>query len=196
MGTVQAVPILFGEYMEWVLGVLVGVALSASCGFRVFVPMLIMSIAVHTGHLVPASGFEWLASWPALVGFGIATVLEIVAYFIPVVNNALDAFATPAAIVAGTVLTASMAGDVSPVLRWALAAVAGGVSAGGVQLATVSARSIVTPVGGAGVVSFLEDAAAIVASILAVTIPILVIAVLCILTVLLIKRKHLRAKRV
>ncbi len=191
-----AVPVLFGDYMDWVLGVLVGVSLSAACGFRVFVPMLVMAIAVHSGHLVPASGFEWLGTWPALFAFGLATVIEIVAYFIPVVNNVLDVIATPAAIVAGTVLTASMVGDVSPVLRWVLAAVAGGAVAGGIQTATVSLRSAVSPVGGSGAVSLAEDGAAVTTSVLAVTIPLLAVAFLVILGLFLLRRKHLRANRV
>jgi hypothetical protein len=176
--------------MEWVLGILAGISLSAACGFRVFVPMLVMSIAVQAGHLEPASGFEWLGSWPVLVCFGLATVLEIVAYFIPLVNNVLDTIATPAAAVAGTVLTASMIGEISPVLRWLLAAIAGGAVAGGVQLATVSLRSAVTPAGGAGLVSAVEDVAAITASVLAVILPILTAGLLVLFGILLFRRKQ------
>ena len=182
--------------MDWVLGVLIGVSLSAACGFRVFVPMLVMSIAVHSGHLEPASGFEWLGSWVALTGFGLATVLEIVAYFVPVVSNALDVIATPAAAIAGTILTASMVGDLSPVLRWALAAVAGGAVAGGVQLTTVSIRSAATPLGGTGLVSAAEDGAAVATSLLAVTVPLLAAGLLVLLGVFLVRRKHLKVKRV
>jgi len=182
--------------MEWVLGVLIGISLSAACGFRVFVPMLVMSIAVHSGHLVPATGFEWLGSWLALLAFSLATAVEIVAYFVPLVNNALDTIATPAAMVAGTVLTASMVGEISPVFRWVLAAVAGGVVAGGVQIATVSARSVVSPVGGSGILSFAEDGAAVAASVLAVTIPLVAIGLLVFLGIVLLRRKQLKAKRV
>lgn len=181
--------------MEWVLAALVGVSLSAACGFRVFVPMLVMSIAVHSGHLNPASGFEWLGSWPALLGFGLATVIEIVAYFVPVVNNALDIIATPAAAIAGTVLTASMVGDLSPVFRWVLAAVAGGGVAAGVQVVTASARSAVAPLGTSGVVSAAEDGAAVATSVLAVSVPVAAVIVLIILSILLVRRKHKQAIR-
>ncbi|MCP4647538.1 MAG: DUF4126 domain-containing protein [bacterium] len=182
--------------MEWVLGVLIGVSLSAACGFRVFVPMLVMSIAVHSGHIVPASGFEWLGSWPALGCFSLATLLEVVAYFIPVVSNALDVVATPAAAIAGTILTASMAGELSPVFRWLLAAVAGGAVAGGVQLATVSVRSALTPFGGSGFVSAVEDGTAVATSFLAVTVPLLAIGFLLLLSFLIYRRKHKQAVRV
>lgn len=176
--------------MEWVLGILAGISLSAACGFRVFVPMLVMSIAVQAGHLEPASGFQWLGSTPAIVGFSVATALEIAAYFIPVVNNLLDAVATPAAAVAGTLLTASMVGDVSPWFRWVLAAVAGGSVAGGIQLATVSLRSAATSVGGSGIVSALEDGAAVVTSVLAVVLPVLTAALLIVFGVFAVRRKQ------
>jgi len=182
--------------MEWVLGIIVGVSLSAACGFRVFVPMLVMSIAVHSGNLTPASGFEWLGTWLALTAFSIATLLEIAAYFIPVVNNILDTIATPAAFVAGTVLTASMAGELSPVLRWALAAVAGGAVAGGVQLATVSARTALTPLGGSGAVSAAEDGAAVATSVLAVTVPVLAVGLLVLAAAVVFRKKHKQSIRV
>jgi len=176
--------------MEWVLGVLAGISLSAACGFRVFVPMLVMSIAVQSGHLNPSSGFEWLGSTPALVCFAVATAVEIAAYFIPLVNNLLDTLATPAATVAGTLLTASMVGDVSPWLRWILAAIAGGAVAGGIQMATVSLRSAASPAGGSGLVSAMEDVAALVSSVLAVMIPVLSAAILLVFGVYLIRRKQ------
>jgi hypothetical protein len=182
--------------MEWALGVLIGISLSAACGFRVFVPMLVMSIAAHSGYLEPSSGFEWIGSWFALLAFGVATVLEIVAYFIPLVSNVLDTIATPAAAIAGTILTASMAGEISPVLRWILAAIAGGAVAGGVQLASVYARSAATPMGGSGVVAALEDAAAVAASVLAITLPLLAVALLVLAGLLLMRRKHKREIRV
>lgn len=182
--------------MEWVLGILAGVSLSAACGFRVFVPMLVMSIAVHAGHLEPASGFEWLGSWPALVCFGVATVIEVAAYFIPLVNNALDTIATPAAAVAGTLLTASMVGEVSPWLRWILAVVAGGAVAGGVQLATVSLRSAAGAVGGSGIVSAAEDGAAVVTSVLAVLLPALTAVLLILFAVYLLQRKQKARSRI
>jgi len=179
--------------MEWVLSILAGVSLSAACGFRVFVPMLVMSLAVNAGHMTPSSGFEWMGSWPALVCFGLATALEIAAYFIPLVSNALDTIATPAAAVAGTILTASVIGEMSPVLRWIIAAVAGGAVAGGVQLATVSLRSMATPVGGSGVVSALEDGAAVAASVLAVVLPLLTAVLLVFFAVLVVRRKQKNA---
>src|SRR6266404_6194452 len=126
--------------METVLSVCLGIGLSAACGFRVFVPLLVMSIAALSGHLTLAHGFEWIESYPALVAFSVATCLEVAGYYIPWVDHLLDTIATPAAIVAGTIITASMVTDMSPFLRWTLAAIAGGGAAGVVQGTTVLTR--------------------------------------------------------
>src|SRR5438477_8925513 len=107
--------------METVLSICVGIGLSAACGFRVFVPLLVMSIASLSGHLTLAQGFEWIGTYPALIAFSVATCLEIAGYYIPWVDNLLDSIATPAAIVAGTIATAAMVTDVSPLMKWSLA---------------------------------------------------------------------------
>src|ERR1043165_6439860 len=128
--------------METLLAICAGLGLSAACGFRVFVPMLVMSIAVHAGHLNVAPGFAWIGTTPALIAFSCATALEIGGYYIPWLDHFLDTVATPAAVVAGTIVTASMVTDVSPFLRWTLAAIAGGGIAGAVQGTTVLARGV------------------------------------------------------
>src|SRR5690242_8242299 len=119
--------------MEIILSLCAGMALSAACGFRVFVPLLITSIAAHSGHLHLGSQFAWIASTPALITFSVATVLEVTAYYVPWLDHFLDTVATPAAIVAGSILTASMVTDMSPYLRWTLGVIAGGGAAGMVQ---------------------------------------------------------------
>jgi hypothetical protein len=128
--------------METLLALCAGLGLAAACGFRVFVPLLIMSIAVHGGHLEVAQGMKWIGSTPALVAFSLATALEIGGYYVPWLDNFLDSVATPAAVVAGTIVTASMVTDVSPFLRWTLAVIAGGGIAGAVQGTTVVARGV------------------------------------------------------
>jgi len=128
--------------MELLLSVCIGLGLSAACGFRIFVPLLVTSIAAHSGHLSLAPSFSWLGSTEALAAFSVATALEIGGYYIPWLDNFLDTVATPASVVAGTVVTASMVTDVSPFLQWSLAAVAGGGIAGVVQATTVLARGL------------------------------------------------------
>ncbi|MFQ5931753.1 MAG: DUF4126 domain-containing protein, partial [Nitrospiraceae bacterium] len=90
--------------METLLSICVGIGLSAACGFRVFVPLLVMSIASRGAHLTLAPGFEWIGTYPALLAFAIASCIEIAGYYVPWVDNLLDTIATPTAIVAGIVV--------------------------------------------------------------------------------------------
>ena len=97
--------------MQGVMAFFVGIGLSATCGFRIFVPLLGMSIAHHTGHITLSHGFEWIGSWTATIAFAVAMIVEVIAYYIPWVDNLLDTIATPAAVVAGVITTASVVGD-------------------------------------------------------------------------------------
>jgi hypothetical protein len=163
---------------ETVLAFLVGLGLSAACGFRVFVPLLVMSIAAHGGHLSLTSGFAWIGSTPAVVAFSVAAAFEIAGYYIPWVDHFLDALATPAAVVAGTVVMASCVADMSPFLRWTLAVVAGGGTAAVVQGMTVLGRGLSTGLtGGLGnpVVATAELGGSLAASALSLLMPIAVV---------------------
>jgi len=165
--------------METLLSASMGIGLSAACGFRVFVPLLVMSIAAKTGYLTPAPGFEWIAAYSALITFATATALEIAGYYIPWVDNMLDAIATPAAVIAGSVAMASMVTGMSPFLKWTLVVIAGGGTAGLVQVATSVTRAASTGItGGLGnsIVSTTEAAGSIVLSVLAVLVPFLALA--------------------
>src|SRR5258706_957234 len=126
--------------METLFSVSAGVGLSAACGFGFFVPLLVMSIASLSGHLPLAHGFEWIGTYPALVTFAVATCVEVLGYYIPWVDHTLDTIATPAAIMAGTLVSASLVTDVGPFWKWSLAIIAGGGSAGLVQGTTVVVR--------------------------------------------------------
>ena len=133
---------MFFFIMELILSICLGLGLAAACGFRVFVPLLVTSIAANAGHLQLASAFAWIGSPEALIAFSIATVLEVVAYYVPWLDHFLDALTTPAAIVAGTVVTASVVTGLSPLLKWTLAVIAGGGIAGTIQAGTVLARGL------------------------------------------------------
>lgn len=162
-------------------GILVGVGLSAACGFRVFVPLLVMSIASLSGHLTLASGFSWIGSYPALVAFSVATCLEVAGYYIPWVDHLLDTMATPAAIVAGTIITASMVTNTSPFLKWTLAVIAGGGAAGLVQGTTVLARGVSTATtGGLGnpIFATIELGGSVAMAIMAVLAPLVALAII------------------
>ncbi len=177
--------------MEQILSILIGIGLSATCGFRIFVPLLGMSIAYHAGALSLAPGFAWIGSWPATIAFGIAMVLEIAAYYIPWLDNLLDTIATPAAIVAGTIATASMVGDVTPFFRWSVAIIAGGGVAGLIQGSSVALRSVSTAsTGGIAnpAVSTIELAASVVGTVLSILVPYVAIVLFAFLLSLIMRR--------
>src|SRR5262249_28036327 len=123
------------------LSIVLGVGLAAATGFRVFLPMLIVSGAAYTGHLPLADSFAWLGTSSALTMLGVAAVVEILAYYVPGVDNLLDSLATPAALVAGTIVSAAVMTDVPPMVKWTAAVIAGGGVAGLTQGATAMRRA-------------------------------------------------------
>jgi len=167
--------------MNTLLSVLLGIGLSAACGFRIFVPFFLVGIAARTGHLTLGPSFEWMASTPALIAFGVATVVEVGAYYIPWLDHVLDLAATPSAVVAGMIMTASVVTGLDPMLKWTLALIAGGGIAGTVQALTVGTRkvSLVTTGGLANpAVATLELAGAVGLTVLAIALPLLAFAVI------------------
>lgn len=169
---------IFGTIFFYVC---VGVGLSAACGFRVFAPLLVVSVAGLTGHLQLSPGFLWLASSQAVTVLSIATLFEVLGYFIPWVDHALDTVASPLAVLAGVLVAASVIPDMNPVLKWSLVIIAGGGSAGIVQASTVVLRTISTAMtGGLANPGFaiVELAAAVLVSIAAILVPVVVVAAL------------------
>ncbi len=132
------------DLTQTLIGLCLGIALSAACGFRVFVPLLAVGVGTRAGMIHVGDGFGWLSSDWAILGLGVATLLEIGAYFVPWIDHALDAIATPAAVIAGTLLTASQISGMDPGLRWITGLVAGGGVAGFTQLLTVGTRGAST----------------------------------------------------
>ncbi len=167
--------------METILGLCIGIGLSAACGFRVFVPLLVMSVASLVGWFEPMKGFEWLAMPSVCVALAVATVCEIAAYYVPWVDNILDTVATPAAMVAGTLTTMAVSsGEMSQFASWAAAIIVGGGTAGAVQMSTVAVRGLSTATTGGlanPVVSTGEWMGALLLSILSFLVPVLVVIV-------------------
>lgn len=164
--------------MATILGLIVGVALSATCGFRIFVPLLGMSFAQRAGYLELSDGFAWLGSDVAFYTFIIALVFEILAYYIPWVDLVLDTIASPLAVVAGIITTAAMVGEIDPYLRWSLGAVAGGGAAATTQASSVAIRGASTALtGGLGnpIVSTIELLLSLVSTLLAILMPVLAV---------------------
>lgn len=161
--------------MDTLLGLTIGIGLSAACGFRLIVPFVVMSISALSGHLTLAPDMVWIGTYPALIAFGIAAILEILVYFIPWVDDVMAALSIPVSIVAGTILTAAFVPEMSPFLRWTLAAIAGGTVAGTTETLTTGLRfaSTATTAGlGNGLLSVGELLSSTILSLLALLVPV------------------------
>jgi hypothetical protein len=162
------------------ISIVLGVSLAAATGFRIFLPMLIVSLAAYSGHLPLDNNFAWLATPSALATLSVAAVAEILAYYVPAVDNLLDALAAPAALVAGVVVSAAVMTDVPPLVKWTAAVIAGGGVAGLTQGVTTILRAkstILTGGVGNAVISTAELGGALLVTLLALAAPLVALAV-------------------
>ncbi|MGD1922360.1 MAG: DUF4126 domain-containing protein [Pleurocapsa sp.] len=160
--------------MEIILALALGITLSAASGFRIFLTPLAVSLDAISGNLELSSGFAWVGTYPTAIALGIATIVEILAYYIPVVDNFLDTIEIPTAIAIGTLLTAANLGDIDPLLQWGIAAIAGGGTAGIIETFTAMTRAgSTTMTGGTGnfLVATAEALSSGILTILAFTLP-------------------------
>ena len=167
-------------WTEALLSLAIGIGLAAATGMRVFVPLLVLGVAARLEWLPLSAGFQWLSSWPAIIALAVAAVLEIGAYYIPVIDNFLDLLAGPLAVSAGIVTTAAVITDLPPLVRWSVAIVAGGGTAGVVQtvMSVVRLKSTTLTAGfGNFIVSTFELVASFAASIIAILAPVIAIFV-------------------
>jgi Domain of unknown function (DUF4126) len=166
------------------LSIVLGVVLAAATGFRVFLPMLIVSGAAYTGHLSLDNSFAWLGTPFALTMLGAAALAEVLAYYVPGVDNLLDALATPAAFVAGTIVSAAVMTELPPMVKWTAAVIAGGGTAGFTQGVTAMLRAKSTVfTGGFGnsVIATGELGGSVLLSLLALAAPLAAFAVVILL---------------
>lgn len=125
---------------ETVISIFLGVGLAASVGFRVFLPLFALSLAAYFNVWELNENWQWIGSFAALITLGVATFVEIFAYFIPWVDNLLDTFAVPLAAIAGTAVMVSTVADLDPVVTWSLAIIAGGGTATAIKGAGATGR--------------------------------------------------------
>lgn len=173
------------------IGLFLGIGLAAASGFRVFLPLFALSLAIHfnlgdyLGMNTLSEDFLWLGSWAALITLGVATIVEILAYYIPFIDNLLDTLAVPLAAIAGTLLVASQLVDMPEALTWGLAIITGGGTAATIGLSTTAARATssgTTAGTGNFIVSTIETVSSVVMSILAFILPLVAfIAAVCML---------------
>ena len=174
------------DVVQILLSLSLGLGLAAACGFRVFIPPLMMGVGSRLDLYKLEGSFVWVDDTWAIAIFAVATLLEIGGYFIPWIDNLLDAVATPAAIIGGIFVTsASLEGELDPSAQWTLSVIAGGSVSGVIQLGTVATRAISTGTTGGlanPIISLLEA----VASILCILISLFLVAIIQIVIIFLI----------
>ena len=174
------------DVVQILLSLSLGLGLAAACGFRVFIPPLMMGVGSRLDLYSLEGSFVWVDDTWAIAIFAVATLLEIGGYFIPWIDNLLDTVATPAAIIGGIFVTsASLEGELDPSAQWTLSVIAGGSVSGVIQLGTVATRAISTGTTGGlanPIISLLEA----VASILCILISLFLVAIIPIVIIFLI----------
>lgn len=140
--------------------VLAGLSLAACCGLRAFLPPFVAGLVSRLGSegLLPldvlplADSLKWLGSTPALIIFGVATVAELLADKVPVVDHVLDVIQTVTRPLAGALVFAAALSDVSPLTGAVIGLLAGGSVAGGVHAVKAKIR-VLSTLGTAGIAS-------------------------------------------
>lgn len=182
--------------IETIISICLGIGLSASVGFRAFLPLFALSLASYFNVWQLNESWQWIGSTAALIALGVATIVEIFAYFIPYIDNLLDSITVPLAAVAGTAIMLSTVADLSPLITWSLAIIAGGGTAAAVAGTSSTSRLASTvSTGGLGnpVVSILETGTSIIMSIFSIFLPILA-AILALLILLLVYKLYKKFK--
>lgn len=172
---------------ETIISICLGIGLSASVGFRVFLPLFALSLASYFDVWQLNESWEWVGSIPALITLGVATIVEICAYFIPYVDNLLDSIAVPLAALAGTAVMLSTVADLSPVITWALAIIAGGGTAAAIAGTSGTTRLASTATTGGianPVVSTIETGTSVVMSVLSIFVPVIAIILVVIILII------------
>lgn len=169
--------------MELLTGILSAFGLSASAGLNAYIPLLVVGVLAHYTDLIKLnSPWDALANPWILILLGVLVIIEFLADKIPAVNHVNDILQTIIRPAAGAIVFAASArviSDVHPVLALACGLlIAGSVHV--VKAAALRPAVTATTGGAANVpVSMAEDFIATLLSILAVVIPILVGAFIC-----------------
>lgn len=178
---------------QYIIPCALGIGLAAACGLRVFLPLFVTSLLQHFNlvDIGTRAGFDWIGGWSSMIAFGVASVVEVLSYYIPVVDHFLDTIAIPLAAVAGTLISASLLTDMPPLFTWSFAIIAGGGVAGAVSAGTATTRlaSTATTAGlGNSIVATGETAGSLLISLLAWVVPLLVCAVVVLLLLWVVRR--------
>jgi hypothetical protein len=167
---------------EFLPALALAIALAASAGLRAWLPLLLASSLARLGVLDLGPSFQFLTSNKALFLFGVATAIELVGDKIPAVDHALDVIGTPLRPAAGALLAASVLGTVSdPLTSIVLGTAVGAPSALVPHAAKSALRAASTATTGGlanPLLSLVEDGLSIAVFVLAVLVPVVVVALL------------------
>ncbi len=169
------------EYASLAVQIAAGIGLAACAGLRAFLPLFVTGAAARLGWITLGDHFAWLSSWPALVIFGVAVVTEMLGDKIPVVDHALDVLQALLKPAAGAILVAAVVTDLTPLQSVVLGIIAGGSAAGLFHLAKAKVRLASTIFSGGlanPLISLAEDALSLVGTVLALVVPLLMLATL------------------
>lgn len=110
-----------------------GFLLSVACGLRIFIPFLCLNIFVSMGLIVVPDSWSWIGSSETFSFLLIATIIEFIAVYFPVVSTFYKTITVPVALISGAFIISFFLLDgniiVEPLLRWTLAIVFGGTIA-------------------------------------------------------------------
>ncbi len=162
--------------IDQVLVFLVGIGIAASVGLRIFIPILIVSIFAYTGNITLSTYFTWLGYLPVLIFLIIASILEILVYYIAWLDNYLDAIEHPLSIIVGILITGAVITDFNPYLKWLVALLIGGGVAGTISAATSMIRLKTSAETGGSknfIVSTVEAVIAVILSVLSILEPLI-----------------------
>lgn len=151
--------------------------LSTAAGLNAYIPLLVVGVlGRYAPGLVPLSGpFDILTNPWVLLGIALLAIVDFIGDKVPAVDHALHAVGVVLNPIAGAIVALaanSDTGAINPVL----VAICGLLLAGGAHAARATARPLATATtAGIGnpVLSFIEDAASLVLSVLAIILPVL-----------------------
>lgn len=175
---------------ETIISICLGIGLSASVGFRVFLPLFVLSLASYFEVWELNASWLWIGSLTAVITFGVATLIEILAYYIPFVDNLLDTIAIPLATIAGTAVMVSTVADLNPVISWGLAIIAGGGTAAAIKSTATASRatSTISTAGfGNPLISTVETGASLIISIFSIFLPIFAFVLVVLILIVIFK---------
>ncbi len=173
---------------ELIIAIPLGICLSAAVGLKIFLPFLITSLFMKFGLFEVSETFQFLGSWTAIILLSIATITEILSYYIPYVDSFLDSIATPGATIAGAIIAMLvLPGDLGITAMWAIGIIGGGSTALATQSITNFARPIekpILPTGGAVATTEVIGAASIPAIVLASPILSIIAAIIIVISLI------------